>query len=276
MIRHCSILFICTFLISCVSEQSYVDQGQQIKSLQFNKEEATKVRLKLALSYLQSGNFSQAKFNLDRALDYSPNKSEVHSVRGLYFERIGSLDKALSSYQKAFDLEPSSASSQHNYGSFLCKLGHYKKAKKLLNLAVESPTYSQPGRSYLNLAYCNLEQGNYYQALAYLIDANKHEPSASDILLMLASLNYALLDYESALSWYAKYKTLVKPTASGLMLGLFIYQELGLTDEIELNKAEIVRNHSTSYEARLMSLDLLEQHEHWLLRNRINLNQNYE
>ena len=65
-------------LFGCVTEQSYVDSNQQVRSLSFDKEDAAKSRLLLGLGYLHNNNYPQAKFNLDKALEYAPKRADLH------------------------------------------------------------------------------------------------------------------------------------------------------------------------------------------------------
>lgn len=270
MFPHFFVLLLCLLLSACVSQQSYTDQEQTVKTLQFDRIEAAKARLSLALSYLQNDNFNQAKFNLDKALEFAPQLAEVHYSRAFYFQQIGDMEQAMLAYEKSFELEPNNANVQHNYGSFLCWHGEYEKAKDLLIAAIKSPSYAEAGRSYLNLAYCNIERANYKQALKYLSLANKHEPMATDILLMASSLSYGLNEYKAALSWYNKYLQYSQDSVSSLTLGILIFDELGMQAELSNNQDALNKSLASIKKNQLATKQLLQQSEHWQLRQRIN------
>lgn len=269
MLRHLSLLITISILAACVSEQGYIEQKQQVNTLEFNRIEAAKARLNLALSYLQKQNLPQAKLNLDKALEFAPELAEVHYSRAFYFQKIADNKQAAKAYAKSFELEPNNPSVQHNYGSFLCLQGDYEKAKDLLIAAIKSPSYADAGRSYLNLAYCNLELANYQQALVYLTLANKYEPNAADILLMVASLTFALADHQAALSWYQKYQQQQQLSSSGLLLGIHIFQALGMTEELLTHSATLIESYPNSIEARLLIEQKLEHSEHWQLKQKV-------
>lgn len=271
MLRQLFTLITILLLAACASDQDSIAQKQQANKLEFNRVEAAKARLNLALSYLNNQNLPQAKLNLDKALEFAPDLAEVYYSRAFYFQQIGDMKQAAKAYAKSFDLEPNNPSVQHNYGSFLCLQGDYEKAKDLLIAAIKSPAYADAGRSYLNLAYCNLESQRYPAALEYLNKAIKHEPNAEDILLMLASLNFALSNNQTAVKWYRQYQQKGQFSASGLLLGIHIYQVSQKSEQAKELRQKLIDSFPYSPEAQWLKQGSIERSEHWQLKQKVEL-----
>jgi len=73
MLKIISIIFIVLMLLSGCISQSSQSFGQN-----FDQIKAAKTRVSLGLTYLKNGNFSQAKFNLDKALEFAPRSADAN------------------------------------------------------------------------------------------------------------------------------------------------------------------------------------------------------
>ncbi len=71
---------------------------------------------------------ADAKTNLDRALSLNPNSSVVHTLRGLYFQRVGNNRDALSEFQAAAQLQPKDPTLYISIGESYSKLGDLIRA----------------------------------------------------------------------------------------------------------------------------------------------------
>lgn len=269
MLHRIFVFLCCVQLCSCVVQSRTHEQGNSVTKLNFNRIDAAKARLDLALSYLNQNNYQQAKVNLDKALQYAPELPEVHYSRAYFFQKIKDEENAEKHYQIAFELAPNDPDVQHNYGSYLCTRGQFQKAKDLLIAAIKSPHYAKANRSYLNLAYCSIELDRFLSALEYLELAHKHQPEQGETALMLAGLNFGLKNDSNALVWYKSYLSIATPSARGMLLGVLIYQKLGLNAELEQAKNVLLTRFSTSLEAELMSNSLLFKSEFYKLRRRV-------
>lgn len=156
---------------ACVSQQSTLD---------FNKQQASKARVELALGYLQQHNFAQAKQNLDKALEHDKNYYLVHTVLAHFYQLQGDVASARTSYLEAIRLDKKQGDTHNNFGTFLCSQGEFKKAFEEFELALSSPHYYRQADTYENMALCAQAANQsdvYQQALHNLrqIDANRAE-----------------------------------------------------------------------------------------------------
>ena len=269
MFRSLIVLLGCFAQAACISQQSYLSKEQSLVALNFDRKEAAKARLALALSYLKQNKYQAAKLNLDRALGFAPHLAEVHSSRAYYFQRLGDNTQADIHYRRALKLSPEDPNVLHNYGSFLCQQGQFSKAKSVLTAVVGSSSYAFASRSLMNLAYCSLAHEEYQLAQNYLHLAIKHHPNLVDALLMLAGLNFAQNKHSNALEWYQRYQHQGVASARGLLLGVILYREIGLHSAADEVKNRLLTEFNESSESQLVKADLISSSEYWQLRQRV-------
>ena len=123
------------FVFSACVSQSSVD---------FNKQQAAKARVELALGYLQQEDFVQAKLNLDKALEHDDHYYLVHSALAHFYQLQGDTEKAKQAYLQAIKLDDKQGDVYNNFGAFLCGQGEFEQAYSQFNAALASPNYYHP------------------------------------------------------------------------------------------------------------------------------------
>ena len=141
------------FVFSACVSQSSVD---------FNKQQAAKARVELALGYLQQEDFVQAKLNLDKALEHDDRYYLVHSALAHFYQLQGDTEKAKQAYLQAIKLDDKQGDVYNNFGAFLCGQGEFEQAYSQFNAA---PNYYHQADTYENIALCAFagKQTNVYQ-----------------------------------------------------------------------------------------------------------------
>lgn len=127
----------------------------------FNRSEAVKARINLALAYLEQNDFPKAKQNIDKALEHGPKDYLPHSVLAYYFQQIGEPSNAEKAYQQALTLSENRPDVMNNYGTFLCKQGKFDAAYQQFEQALQSkqPYYYQAD-TLENIVLCADKQPN--------------------------------------------------------------------------------------------------------------------
>lgn len=148
----CSAAFV---LIACSSSPSLSPAPD------FNRSEAMKARINLALAYLEQNDFPKAKENIDKALNHDQNDYLPYSVQAYYFQQTGDAAGATESYQEALKLSRNRPDVLNNYGTFLCKQGQFRQAYHQFEQAVQSkqPYYHQAD-SLENIVLCARKEPN--------------------------------------------------------------------------------------------------------------------
>ena len=91
----------------------------------FDHEEAARTRMSLGLTYLQNNNYTQAKKNLDKALEFNPRSADVQFAMAYYYQLVGDNLRAEEYYETAIDLAPNNGDIANSYGAFKCQNGEY-------------------------------------------------------------------------------------------------------------------------------------------------------
>ena len=128
------------FVFSACVSQSSVD---------FNKQQAAKARVELALGYLQQEDFVQAKLNLDKAFEHDDHYYLVHSALAHFYQLQGDTEKAKQAYLQAIKLDDKQGDVYNNFGAFLCGQGEFEQAYSQLNAAGTRCAELLPSSRYL-------------------------------------------------------------------------------------------------------------------------------
>ncbi|WP_343859737.1 type IV pilus biogenesis/stability protein PilW [Aliiglaciecola litoralis] len=214
------------FLTACVSEP--LPDGFK-DSNDFDPVVAAKNRISLGLTYLQNGDFSQAKYNLDKALQFAPRLADAHYSMAYYYQQVDEIELADKAYQKALDFAPKNADIANSYGAFLCENGDYKQAKKYFLKAVNSSNYISTAETYENLALCSQSQGQLDDAITYLQSAINHQPSRGKSILLLVELQMQQQQWQDAKLNLRRYEKVARITPDTLLKSIEIENALNNT-----------------------------------------------
>ena len=216
-----SVFFIALMLSGCVSQngQSFGDNFDRLK--------AAKTRVSLGLTYLNNGDFSQAKFNLDKALEFAPRSADANFAMAYYYQSVSELEQAEKAYQFAMDLEPKNANIANSYGAFLCQNGDYEKAKKYFLKAVNTSSYISSAETYENLALCSRSQGRPEDAIQYLRSAVNHQPGRANSLFLLARSLVETQQWKEARAILRRYEKTSQISPQSLLMAMKIERGTG-------------------------------------------------
>lgn len=195
----------------------------------FDTKEAAKTRVSLGLTYLQNGNFAQAKFNLDKALEFAPRDGQAHFAMAFYYQQVEEFERAEESYEQALSFSNNDPDVLNSYGAFLCQQGNYDKAKGYFLRAVDNRNYVSSAETYENLALCSQSQGNNQEAIRYFNSALNHQPTRSDSLFLLTKLYIEEAQWEDAKKTLFKYERNAPISAESLYLQFQIAE--GMNDK---------------------------------------------
>ena len=193
----------------------------------FDHEEAARTRMSLGLTYLQNNNYTQAKKNLDKALEFNPRSADVQFAMAYYYQLVGDNLRAEEYYETAIDLAPNNGDIANSYGAFKCQNGEYEKAKAYFFDAINNRLYANAAQTYENLALCAQSQGKLDEAIGYFQDALKHQPARGKSLFLLSELYTVSEQWELAESTLRKYERVAKVTPDSLWLAYEIAKGKG-------------------------------------------------
>jgi len=219
MLKKVSVILLATLLTACVSQTT--DNGFKGAG-NFDTAEAAKTRVSLGLTYLKNGNFSQAKFNLDKALEFAPKSGEANFAMAFYYQQVDEVERAHEYYKEAISLSRNDPDILNSYGAFLCKQGDYEQAKKYFLQSVDDKSYISTASTYENLAICSENQGKIDEAIVYFNSALNHQPTRASSLLYLSQLYIQTQRWEEAKKSLWKYERNASVTAESLWMSFQI------------------------------------------------------
>jgi len=222
MLKMISIVFIGLMLLSACTSQSNQSYGQN-----FDQIKASKTRVSLGLTYLKNGNFRQAKFNLDKALEFAPRSADANFAMAYYYQSVNELEQAEEAYQYAMDLDPQNANIANSYGAFSCQNGDYEKAKKYFLKAVNTSSYISSAETYENLALCSRSQGQPEDAIQYLRNAVNHQPGRANSLFLLARSLVEVEEWQEARVILRRYEKIAQISPQSLLMAMKIERGTG-------------------------------------------------
>ncbi len=239
MLKNLIAMFVvCATLTGCVSEpRDPAFAGAEA----INNDEAAKTRVSLGLTYLNNGNFAQAKANLDKALEFSPRSANANFAMAFYYQQVDELGLADEYYDRALKYGPENADIINSYGAFLCEQGKYERAKSYFLRAVNNKSYVSTAETYENLAICAQDQGRFEEALTYFQSALNHQPTRAKSLFLLAELQAQEGNFGDAKKTLWKYERVSQVSPQSLWLAYEIAQGLGDTKSA-LSYGEIMKS----------------------------------
>lgn len=195
----CWIILLCACSSSPTNE-SFIGTGE------FNSEEAAKTRVSLGLTYLKNNNFSQAKFNLDRALEFEPRSGEANYAMAYYYQQVKETELANDYFEKALSYSGDDPDILNSYGAFLCSQNKYSEAKKYFLKAVDSERYVGTAQTYENIALCAQKEKKWLEAEEFFLKALSHQPTRPSSLLYLSQIYVEQQKWEQASKTLWKYQ----------------------------------------------------------------------
>ena len=246
-----------SLLSGCVT-QSF-ENNQPIVKNQANRDEMAATRVSLGLGYLKMGDMSQAKLNLEKAKNFSPELVQVHTAFAHYYETVGESEFAINSFEKALSIKADSADTLNNYGVFLCRQDKVAAAEVQFLKAIAVPSYLLVSQSYENLASCYLQSDDFDKAEMCLHKSIAHDPNRTSTLLQMVRLQYAMANYKEAKRFLQKFeRNTQRFTADSLSIAYKLYWKLGQRRTASNYANMLVKMYPQSWEGKQYLLNELE------------------
>jgi len=212
-----------------------------------------RIRLELAATYYQQGNYAVAVDELRQALAIDPNYPAAHGMLGLVYMDLNDRARAEESFQRALRLAPSDSDLNNNYGWYLCQTGRPQQAIERFLLALRNPLYATPSRPLHNAGICSLRMGDEKAAEDYFRRAFQVDPGNPVAMFQLAELNLKRGDYVRARFYSQRLMGTFDPSAEVLWQAIRIEHRAGNADARESLAAQLRRRFPTSREATLLA-----------------------
>jgi type IV pilus assembly protein PilF len=165
--RELFCLLVLSFLVACASPTSSSSVGGTdlaTASDETDVQKRAKIRLELAMGYLEQGQTNIALDEVKLAIAADPRSADAFSLRGLIYMRLNDFGLARDSFNRGILLNPRDGNIFHNLGWLACQESRYAEAVLNFDKALAAPNYTGPAKTYLAKGVCLLRSGDARQA----------------------------------------------------------------------------------------------------------------
>lgn len=265
MLKICHIIIISTLsfiMVGCVTQHYEGNAETPVIENTSTKTEIALTRISLGLGYLNIGNTTQAKLNLEKAKGVAPNLTQVYTAFAQYYDIVDEPEQAVLAFKHALSIDVDDPDTLNNYGVFLCKRKKYDESETVMLKAIAVPSYLLVSQSYENLALCQLENKKFEKAEMYLAKAISHSPSRPSALLQMLRLQYAMGNYEETIVYLRRYEQSARRfTPSTLALAYKTYEKMNNRQLAKNYAGMLVKMFPNSYESNQYILNSLQHIE---------------
>jgi len=257
-----AISLLCFFFSGCVTQNYENNAESPVIESDSTHNEIALTRISLGMGYLNMGNTTQAKLNLEKAKRFAPNLTQVYTAFAHYYDVVDEPEQAIAAFEHALSLNAHDADTLNNYGVFLCKQEKYAASEKYMLQAIAVPSYLLVSQSYENLALCQLKDNNFEKAEMYLAKSISHSPNSASALVQMLRLQYAMGNYEEAQVYLRRYeKSTRRFTPNALALAYKVYEKMHKRRIAKNYASMLVKMFPNAYESKQYILNGLQHIE---------------
>lgn len=214
-----------------------------------------RIRMELASTYFDQGQFTTALDELKQAEAIDPSIPGTLEMRALIYDAMGDVPRAEANYRLAVDRDPNNGSAMHNYGWYLCRKGQYPAADVLFERASKLPQSVATSKTMLARGVCQMRAGLYADAQTTLARAYEMDPSNPAIAFNLASVLHRRGEMERARFYIARVNGRSEQvTPESLWLAVRIESRLGNRDGVREFGLKLKERFPTARETNLLEL----------------------
>ena len=178
--------------------------------------------MSLAPEYIGTGNWENAKRDLELAAAIDPDHADVLEVCARVYQSAGEFELAESNFKEALDAG-AGPRARNNYAAFLYAQGRYRAAGAAFREVTTDTLYSGRPRAFVNRGLALLQTQKTFEAKSAFSRALLMEPRNSTALLELTQIELTEGDVAAASRYYERYRVgTPRQTARALILGVEI------------------------------------------------------
>ena len=219
------------------------------KTTEPNFKEAAELNTQLAIGYIQRKQYKPARDKLEKSIEQNPDYLPAYKTLAYLYALLGLPEKAEEKYQEALDLKHDDADLSNSYGAFLCTLGKYDEAQKMLAVAYSDPFYESRYLAESNAGSCYIKQGEFKKAEALLRKSLRVEPKLPGSLISMAEVGVKTERYLMARAYIQRYHAIKPASAESLWIQTQAEKNLGAKDHYMKYARKLLKEFPDSDEA---------------------------
>ena len=197
-----------------------------------DSQKRAKIRLELAVGYLDQGQTNIALDEVKLAIAADPRSADAFSLRGLIYMRLNDYGLARDSFNRGIALNPRDGNILHNLGWLACQESRFAEAALNFDKALSSPSYAGQAKTFLAKGVCLLRAGDARQAENNFLRAFELDASNPIATFNLANLLYKRNDLVRSQFYIRRLNGNDYANAESLWLATKIEKKLGNTQGV--------------------------------------------
>jgi type IV pilus assembly protein PilF len=185
-----------------------------------------RIRVELAVGYLEQGKTNIALDEVKLALVADPDFADAYSLRGLIYMRLNELQLAQESFLKGLAVRPRDPNILHNLGWLKCQQARYPEALADFSLALSNPGYGERAKTYMAQGLCQIRAGQRREAEQSLLKAYEFDAMNPVTGYNLANLLFQNADFARAQFYIRRLNNSEWANAESLWLGIKVENKM--------------------------------------------------
>lgn len=224
-------------LIGCASATgSGADSGNRTDLVTDSDESSdskrARIRVELAMGYLEQGKTAIALDEVKLALAADANFTDAYNLRGLIYMRLNEYPLAQDSFVKALALRPRDPNILHNLGWLKCQQARYPEAMEDFSRALANPVYGERAKTYMTQGLCQIRAGQRAQAEQSLLKSYEFDATNPVTGYNLANLLFQKDEFARSRFYIRRLNNSDWANAESLWLGIKV--ENRMADRVAL------------------------------------------
>jgi type IV pilus assembly protein PilF len=252
-LRVVACLAILNFVPACTSTNSNPGSSTDLATAsdETDSQKRAKIRLELAVGYLEQGQTNVALDEVKLAIAADPRSADALSLRGLIYMRLNDFGLARDSFNRGITLNPRDGNILHNLGWLACQESRFPEAILNFDKALTSPNYAGQAKTYLAKGICLLRSGDSRQAENNFLRSFELDAGNPITTFNLANLLYKRSDLVRAQFYIRRLNNNEYVNAESLWLATKIEKKLGNTQSVVQLSERLKKQFPTSKEFAL-------------------------
>ncbi|APW48376.1 type IV pilus biogenesis/stability protein PilW [Rhodoferax antarcticus] len=210
-----------------------------------------RIRVELALGYLEQGKSTIALDEIKQAILIDPTYSDAFSLRGLIYMRLSDYGIAEESFNKALSLKPRDSNVLHNMAWLKCQDGQYAQSMVYFNQALANPLYRERAKTHMAQGLCQIKAGQLPEAEASLLKSYEYDAGNPVTGYNLSNVLYQRKDFARAQFYIRRLNNTELANAETLWLGVKIERRMANLEAMNQLAVQLVKRFPQSAEASL-------------------------
>jgi type IV pilus assembly protein PilF len=224
-------VFALNLVVACANPNAASAAGSGVDLVTASDEtdvqKRAKIRLELAVGYLEQGQTNIALDEVKLAIAADPRSSDAFSLRGLIYMRLNDFGLARESFNRAISINPRDGNISHNLGWLACQESRFAEAVLHFDKALASPSYAGSAKTFLAKGICLLRSGDARQAEDNFLRSFELDASNPIATFNLANLLYKRNDLVRSQFYIRRLNNNDYVNAESLWLAVKIERKLG-------------------------------------------------